>query len=405
MKEVIAELIKSEKYKCKHRFILTTKLTNMKSILLFIPVILLLFSCCANNEDKLKKQLIGEWVFFEKRPSHINTAYPPPPSPFPDNGFTFYEDGKCECKLDYFRIIRDEEGNRHGISLGNITKYKIWNDSIGIYNLSDSTWLKRKILLLHKDSIGLQTEDSTYNVYIRPKYIINPEEKYDKIIVSSSGCYGSCPVMNICINQDGFMIYEGLKHNTPNGLFTSTLTTKEFQQIETRFKKASISALREEYLAGWTDDEEVSITFVKNNKIFKSVRDYGHQSPKELIWAYMPVRYLYQHIKLQPYKSKVPDLYDLSIEFETKLQICSLLQSESFYLKTELYKSKEVSLPFDAKYTITYWTDDNYTETIYTDGRYFKIHEKNQWRTLDLGYNFLAKNNLMGRFRKKTEDD
>jgi hypothetical protein len=354
-------------------------------------MILIVFSCFTNKDEKLKKQLIGEWRYSIEIPSNL-----PQEQLFPPNGFIFYENGDCEYKRCFVKV---DGGKRLVMGYGPETKYAISNDTLKIFDPSDSTWIGHKIYSIRNDTLILEI-DSTYNVYVRHSYKLIKEETYDKIIVSSSGCYGSCPIMDICINSNGSVIYDGQAYNTINGLFTSNIKQNEYLNIETNFKKAGIPNLEEKYIAGWTDDEEVSITFIKNSRIYKTIRDYGRQSPWELYWAYMPVRYLYQHLKLIPFKNAVPDLPDYAY-FHTAHQICELSKSESFYLKTEFYKSKEVNIPFDAKYTLTYWKDLDQAEIIYSDGRYFKFSNKNQWRTFDLGYNFLMKNNLMGRFREK----
>jgi hypothetical protein len=65
--------------------------------------------------------------------------------------------------------------------------------------------------------------------------------------------------------------------------------------------------LNESYEANHTDDERIIVSFIKNNKIIRTVSDYGHEAPEEFIWAYQPLRYLYQQVKLEKLEEQVND--------------------------------------------------------------------------------------------------
>ena len=373
--------------------------------ILFILTILTLFSCKSKKEQQLEKDIVGEWIYIRTqdiRKPNTNDELLPPPPPFGRNtsGYIFNDDKSCENKLGYFKRIegkRREE--RKTIYLGNKTQYKIEEDSLKIYNLLDSSWQSQKIFSIIEDTLTIQTSDSLFEKYARIKYKLNRNETYDKIIVSSSGCFGACPILDISIDKNGNVIYFGERFNTQNGLFTSKISKEEYQNIETTFKKAEINNLKDSYQANWTDDEAVTITFVKNDKIIKSITDYGRQAPTELIWAYTPVRFLYQQINLKPLKPEITNFPKWSISFETAQKICNLTKSESFYLLTEIIKGKEVAQKFDSKYKIEFWNDNDKKEIIFTDGRIFKFTNK----TIDIGYNFLTENNLTTKFRNKNE--
>lgn len=378
-------------------------------IILYVLTVFILYSCQKNNDKQLHKDILGEWTYIKtedqrKLQKNNNLKLPPPPPPFGSHiqGYTFLENNVCENKSGYFkRIEAVEREDRKTFFLGTETKYKIENDSLKILNLISKTWENQKIYSIIVDTLTIKITDSLFAKYARIKYKINPNENYDKIIVSSSGCYGSCPVLNICIDNNGNILYNGQYYNTQNGFFKSKITTNEYQKIQTGFKKADIKNLEDNYSGNWTDDETVSITFIKNNKIVKSISDYGRQSPATLIWAYTPVRYLYQKIKLTPLKMKKP-LSSLSrISFTEENQICDLTKSESFYLLTEILNGKETNYKFENRYQIQFWNDEDKKEIIYTDGRYFNCKDK----IIDIGYNFLIVNNLTEKFRQKDKYD
>lgn len=371
------------------------------SILFFI-----LYSCQTNNDEKLKKDIIGEWMYIktndQRKPKTKNPNIPPPP-PFdsPKQGYVFLENNIAEYKSGYFKLTGAKEwDDRKTYFLGTNTKYKIENDSLKIFDLVSKTWENQKIESIIGDTLTTKVADSIFAKYARTKYKINPNENYDQIIVSSSGCYGSCPISNISIENNGNILYYGQDYNTQNGFFTSKINNDQYLKIQTRFKKADIMTLKDQYVANWTDDQTITITFIKNNKIVKSISDYGRQSPEALIWASIPVRFLYQQIKLSPLKTEL--LFPIwQISFKKGNQICDLTKSESYYLFTEILKGKETTDTFEHKYYIEFWNDQDKKEIIHTDGRYFKSKDK----TIDIGYNFLISNNFITKFRLKHKYD
>lgn len=379
-----------------------------QKISLYVLTVFILYSCQKNNYTQLNKNILGEWTYIktedQRKPQKISDIKFPPPSPFGNHipGYIFLENNVCENKSGYFKFIKaNEREDRKTFFLGTTTKYKIENDSLKILDLVSKTWENQKIHSIIGDTLTTQISDSIFGKYARTKYKIDPNENYDKIIVSSSGCYGSCPVSNISIDDNGNILFYGQHYNTKNGIFKSKISKNQYQKIQTNFKKADIKNLKDNYEANWTDDETVSITFIKNNKIVKSISDYGRKSPSDLIWAYTPVRYLYQQIKLTPLKTEKPLLSLWRISFTKGNQICDLTKSDSFYLLTEIFKGKETTYKFENLYQIEFWNDKDKKERINTDGRFFKYRNK----TVDIGYNFLTKNNLADKFRQKDKYD
>jgi hypothetical protein len=121
---------------------------------------------------------------------------------------------------------------------------------------------------------------------------------------------------------------------------------------------------------------------------------------QKIIYA-KTVRYLYQQIKLVPLKVEKPLLSIWRIKFSKGNEICDLTKSESFYLLTEIFEGKETNHKFENKYQIQFWNNEAKKETIYTDGRFFKLKDK----IIDIGYNFLIVNNLTDQFRQKNKYD
>lgn len=377
-----------------------------------VPIITILslfifVSCRQKPSNDYDKLIIGEWKYVREHSKVQTGDFPQPPSwGLFTVGYNFLPDNICENKLGYFKRI---EGNgrhdRKTLFLGTTSKYKIDNDSLMIYNLIDSTWISQKIVSISADTMTLKKNDSTFFKYAKANYHIDESEHYDKIIISASGCYGTCPVNDILINKSGQVIYFGYKFNTVNGYFKSKISSKIFSKLENDFKKANIKKLQDNYSAVWTDDETISVTFIRDNKVVKSISDYGSQAPTEFYWAYTSARYLYQKIPLDTFFNHLnysPFKYTM---LERDGKVCELSQSEGFYLWTLLLNSKETNKEFSAKYLIVNRGKEEDKE-VKTDGQQFRFTDKNGLtKTYDLGFNFITTNGLEERFRPKNSYD
>lgn len=379
-------------------------MTTVRNITFLL--LLTFVSCRQKPTNDYDKAIIGEWKFVKKELEKQTNDIPPPSWGEFVSGYRFLPDNICENKLGYFkRIEGNERHDRKNFFLGTTTKYKINNDSLQIYNLNDSTWTSQKIVSITADTMTLQKNDSTFFKYAKANYRIDNNEHYDEIIISASGCYGTCPINDISINNNGQVIYFGDKYNTVNGYFKSKVSSKIFSNLENDFKKANIKKLQANYSATWTDDETVSVTFIKDNKVVKTISDYGRQSPTEFYWAYNSARYLYQQISLDTFSNHLnypPFKYTM---LETGGKVCELSQSEGFYLWTLLLKSNEINKTFTGKYYIVNnWRREE--KQVRTDGQLFRFTGNDGIeRTYDLGFNFITANGFDKKFRGKNKYD
>lgn len=363
----------------------------------FYALVLFLFvfsSCDQKRTNRLEKDIIGEWIYVkEVNLNHKTELVPEPFFPNDIDGFSFMKNNVCENKLGYLkRVEGNEREDRKTFFIGTNTKYKIEGDVLKIYDLSISKWISQKIVSITPLSMTLQENDSIWSIYKRITYNLDTSEHYDQIIISASGCYGTCPINNISINKTGNVIYYGIGYNTVNGYFKSIISNSTFEKIESNFKKANIPKLKEMYMANWTDDETISVSFIKNNRIVKTISDYGRQSPSEFIWAYTTARYLYQQISLDSIKNNLNFSPLVFSVIESNGKISGLTQSEMFYLWTNLLNSKVSDENFSPLYAIkNMWNDKDIG--VKTNGRYFQIIDSSGVkRTYDLGYNFITTN-------------
>lgn len=352
---------------------------------------------------QFEKLILGEWMLVKQPPVNDKDGLPPPPvlNEYME-GYSFFPDGSCERKSGFWKTEQGtDRWDRITIFLGTKTTYKLEDNNLNIYDPGNNSWKSMKIFSITNDTLIFQHSNNLLSTYAKLHPAIDSTSLFDAIIVSSSGCFGTCPVNNIYLTKKGDVYYYGFSHNTFNGFFQSKVSSELVAKIESDFKKADVINLNDSYAAGYTDDETITVTFVKNKRIIKSISDYGRTSPAQFYWAYTPVRYLYQHIPLDTLE--VPEYINAETFFfkiKNKNKTLNLYPSESFYLWNLLLQSQEVQKKSTFDYVITF-KDKKLFKEIKTDGRFYELElTNNRQQTLDIGYNFLTENNMTKRFQK-----
>jgi hypothetical protein len=394
----------------------------IRTIIFFLLTTLLL-SCNTTNDNKQKEQkfkenIIGDWErLYEKDNSN---DIPPPPSFVLPQGMTISNDS-IEFYLGFFKDDNDSiTGKRTRQYLGNCVPYKTNKDSIYYKNPLTENWeFKWKYIRRQQDTLELAINDTMVIKYKKLTYKLDELTDFDQIVYSSSGCYGSCPMIDISVAKNGYVLFQGEGYVKPIGFFTTIIDKKTSENIFEKFRKANPLQLLDEYAVGHTDDQSLTTTFIKNGKIVKTIHDYGTAAPKELIWAYIPISNIHNSIKLDSLpldETFYPKLHYFT--FKKDNLILPLEKSESFYLWTELKKSKQTEKQINAKYKLTF--SGNYTylrpdpnkerqhkyeiKSVTTDGQFYKFIFKGEKSiTYDLGYNFIDSNFKSTDFRKPNE--
>ncbi|KIA89089.1 DUF6438 domain-containing protein [Kaistella jeonii] len=358
---------------------------------------IILVSCKSEKQKQFEKDIVGEWNYDKQveYKKHVDDSQiiEEPPSPFFANlgGFIFKDNGTVIDKIGFFDFNEGKSREERKITYkGDSTDYKLDNDSLKILDPIKNSWSNYKIISITKDTLKLQKHDGYYLKYFKPKYELNADETFDKIIISSSGCYGTCAINSIEFDRSGKVFYYGEKYNTINGFYKSTISNIEYNKIENSFKKANINKLKNNYYARVTDLNTITITFVKNNKIIKTISDYGSQAPSELVMAYRKALYKYQNLKLSQFKTEKDFPLSTMFRIDKRKKTLFLADSERFLLLNEILNAKQVELNFKENFNLTIFGDEDKDIVIKTNGRFFKYGTK----IYDIGYNFIEKNNL-----------
>jgi len=369
-------------------------MTKNSKYLLFL---LFLFISCEKKINNDRESLIlGDWIFEKESPKRKNYFYS-------DFGYSFEKNGSCETKPGYYHEKRKtEKEERKTVFLGTKTKYKIAGDSLYIFNLLSRKWDPSKIVFVDSKNLKISSDKNIILEFKKIEDKENEEANFDKIIISKSPCFGTCPINDIEINKNGDVYYYGEDYNLKNGYFKTKIKTSEFAKIQNDFKKTNFLELKDAYKANWTDDQEVSITFVNDHKIIKTISDYGRQSPKLFRITAYPITWMYQNLKLEQ-KETVQKFQNKYLYFSKGNRRINLTSSEIFYLSNLLSISKKTTKSFKPKYSILYSNQDTKLYEFETDGQFFKIPAKDgKLVIIDLGFNFIDKNELEKRISTDT---
>ncbi|MEO6684553.1 MAG: DUF6438 domain-containing protein [Dyadobacter sp.] len=326
----------------------------------------------------------------------IDPTEPPPVKVGFKSGYVFSEVDVCENKLGYFNRL-----NRNYTQfLGTKTKFRLENNSLEIFDLADKVWEAYEVLRLDDKILKLALNDSVNVIYERSKYNLVPGVPFDQIVVSSSGCLGTCQINDVMVSRNGDVTFNNEGFRQRVGFFSSDITLSEFSEIEKRFRKTDLKKLKDKYEANWTDSNEITISIIQNGRIYKTIIDYGSQSPTELYWAYLPVVFLDQKLILKNLPDDAQFYIRRIFSFEKDKKLIRLAKSEGFYLASLLSKATPVDNIFVEKYTLLAFGEQGSINTT-TDGRYYKISLNGKYLTVDLGYNFLERNDLLKRLSDK----
>lgn len=364
---------------------------------LFVLLLIVFFSSCEKKPATPHEMILGNWSVVNKDSVK--------PWLKDIRGFEFLPEGVCDYKLGYLDWERYRAGRvtpyeeKVVYSLGTKTKYSVSRDSFKIFNLTDRKWDRYILKKLNKDTLIIK-KDTIVTTYIKKNYNTSRVPDFDAVVVSSSLCFGDCPMNDLIISKNGNVLYKGGHHVTKKGWYTSKIQASEFDKIQRRFKEADYINLKNNYRMMASDGQTVSVSFLKNGKIIKTVEDYSDSAPNEFIWAYMPLITIGQRLDLKPKTTKSyldNDFFYSSFVTVDEVKGMNLTQAEVFYLVTLFMDARDADIKFDEKYLLRYETDN--VKEVKTDGRYYKFFLKNgKTEIKDIGFNFITDNKLSDKF-------
>ena len=367
----------------------------------------------------MRENISGDWARITENEDASMEA-PPPLSFILPQGMTITNDSVEFYRGFFEQSLTVESGKSLRSYLGSSVPYKIEKGRILIKNPSTHRWQAQwSFVSRQSDTLTLAVNDTTITRYRRLHYNIDAPTNYDQIVYSSTGCYGTCPIIDISITKDGDVLFQGEGYVNPLGFYSGKSSPKETKYVFDKFKRADPLRLEDNYTAGHSDDNLLATTFIKDGKIIKTIQDYGMAGPNELIWAYVPISNIHSIIPLDSLPLDEPYYPKLHLfTFKKDSLILTLAKSESFYLWTELNNAKQGDRAFQPIYSLIFSSNDFYwgpdpnfdrhheheIGSIATDGRIFKFEFMNAPSiTYDLGYNFIDRNFSAADFKSPKE--
>jgi hypothetical protein len=400
---------------------------SIKNIL-FFAIILMSLSC---KRNEYQKKIIGDWklvgiVFNE---NGVKSLHDPYPGDCLQSGYNFFSNDSCDNKIGFLIHAHRSKG-----MFKPRTIYKLSGDSVSIFNNVDSIWEGFRIQSIIADTIYAYSRFSknVYYKYIKQHYSANTAVDFDQIILTNYSTWGPGSSISIDKNgevvaryhqskgdvviktkqkndnngqfieiKDGYVIY--VKHQLERyNYYTAKTSSGKFSEILNGFQKIDFDHLRPEYSGNTVDGPETSFAFIKNGKVVKNIKVDKYTGPFELTWAYLPLQYLDDQLKMDSVSTEQPSADARFFGFENKHQFASVSPSMFFYLSTLLRQAKQTSAPFNSKYDVPF----DYSADVFkmsTDGQLYRITWKNgSVKTYDIGFNFLTVNADVIRFKNKT---
>ncbi|MCK0192996.1 DUF6438 domain-containing protein [Arenibacter sp. F20364] len=280
-------------------------------------------SCNSTSKDNVKEKfqkekLIGEWKRIENKGENFIFHNP--------IGIGFSNDS-IEFLHGMYKSYLDTNINKKRIKyFGNSTSFKITNDSILFKNPPSYSWrFFKSIIKIKQDTLYVLGSDSIIEKFEKLKYDLDNKITFDKILFTRSGCYGTCPKLNISINKNGDIYFNGIRYTDSIGIYKGKLNKLRTDKVFKKFQKANITNIASYYAVNHTDDEIIRTSFYAKDSLLKTIVDYGRAGPAELTWAYVSISNCYKNAELTKTSTndssylKHEELFEILNEHEMRL--------------------------------------------------------------------------------------
>lgn len=306
---------------------------------IFYFAIFFCFASCKKNTVN-PDLLLGDWEFVTPKTIYENDSLLS--TTYTRSDFRFEKDSIFKLNDGFFQ--RGEKHNEYNY-LGQKSKYYVENDSLYILNTITNDYFAQKISHLSKDTLALYDKDDKITFFYTKQKPENPtNNKLSQITLSLGPCFGTCPVSSISMDRAGNIIYLG-ESNTKNiGFFKGKIDKNIFLEIESDLNRIRFTELKNEYSVAATDLPDLSVTFINNDKIVKTIYAYGNTEPRNLKPILNKIIYSYQNANLKRFEYNYPIL---NPAFPPQFLVNN---SEAFYLQTLLLKAKKTEFKFKTKY-------------------------------------------------------
>lgn len=123
----------------------------------------------------------------------------------------------------------------------------------------------------------------------------------DSISVSTSYCYGSCPVYKLVIRKDTISSLTAKSYckdkngnNLKAGTYFSNIDQHKIDSIFDIVNCIGIMNLSNRYAVDWTDDQTINLEIYSSDGRIKTIKDYGRQGTYGLMHLYNSLGKIYR---------------------------------------------------------------------------------------------------------------
>jgi hypothetical protein len=261
----------------------------MRSITLFVLLLLTTSYCFANEIDKLQthrevttflRAKLGkgwkEEVFFE--PAAADTAA------YGKNKFFKLDldaNGSTDLVVNgkYLFAVTDDGSGKytsHFIDRGVFTSSKYALLTILQKNSSPLFVVKHSSVFHHPVEGTTKPDTLTFKFGDFVEYLPSPTKlQVRQINFSTSGCFGTCPIFELIIQADRTAKYHAIDYNKRKGRFTAVIDTAAYARLLATLQYIRLPTLKDSYRVNWTDDQTVELEVKLSDGQVKKIHDYG----------------------------------------------------------------------------------------------------------------------------------
>jgi hypothetical protein len=221
------------------------------------------FSSCTRKKIFNYNLLEGDWVFVSQKTTNINDSTAPC-DPTAPKGWSFP------------LSLRNKKGDLYD------SIYKVINDTVFFKKIPrpdekiENVWYPRFVIKsITKDTLVLSSlKDSLDYTLFNSDIIKDPSIHVNRICFSSSGCFGTCPCLNIELNKDGPVYFQGRTFAQKKGNFTGKISPQTFSYFEELIQKIGLEKLDSVNEVDVTDSQAIGLKVFYNNGKIKNIYVY-----------------------------------------------------------------------------------------------------------------------------------
>jgi hypothetical protein len=134
----------------------------------------------------------------------------------------------------------------------------------------------KKLVINRHDSRETILDTLAWQAGAFMEYNATPFEPFEfqGIKVSTTLCFGTCPVFEMTIDPDGKALYNAIQFNEEKGRFKGRIPREWLATLVEVLRYLPLDRMRDKYAVDWTDDQTITIEIRYNGKV-KTIEDYG----------------------------------------------------------------------------------------------------------------------------------